>query len=70
MRHGLFALWVACCLAALVWPGYALLGNRIEPRVLGVPFSLAWVVGWVLASFVALALYHVTGRDEPGGGEG
>ena len=39
------------------------LGNRIEPYVLGLPFSLAWVVGWVLLSFVALVAYHSTGQD-------
>jgi hypothetical protein len=22
--------------------------NRIEPRVLGLPFLLAWILGWVL----------------------
>ena len=28
------------------------LANRIEPRVLGLPFLLAWIVGWVLMSSV------------------
>ena len=26
------------------------------------PLSLAWVVGWVLMSLVALVLYHTTDR--------
>ena len=63
LRDLLFAGYVVCCVGALTWSGYAWLGNRVEPFVLGVPFSLAWVVGWVLASFVALALYHATDRD-------
>ena len=57
MRHSLFGLYVLLCLAAMTWPGFAWVGNRIEPRVLGLPFSLAWVVLWVLLTFVALALY-------------
>jgi hypothetical protein len=24
------------------------------------PFSLAWIIGWVLLSLVALVLYHTT----------
>ena len=52
---GVYAL---VCLAALTWPGYAWLGNRIEPFVLGLPLSLAWNVGWVLLTFVVLAAYH------------
>jgi hypothetical protein len=63
-RDLVFALYVIGCAGALTWPGYAWLGNRIEPLVLGVPFSLAWVVGWVGLSFVALLLYHVADRGD------
>jgi hypothetical protein len=62
MRHLLFAIYVALCLGAMTWPGYAWLGNSIRPWVLGLPFSLAWIVGWVLLTFVVLLLYHATGR--------
>jgi len=61
LRDLLFAVYVVACLAAQVWPVYAWLGNSIEPVVLGVPFSLAWVVSWVVLTFVALVLYHATG---------
>ena len=64
LRHGLFAAYLAICLAALTWPGYELVGNRIEPPVLGLPPSLAWNAGWVGLTFLALALYYATGRDE------
>jgi len=69
LRHVIFICYVAACLLAIVWPGYAWFGNRIEPYVAGLPFSLAWIVSWVLATFVALALYHwanerVTDRRE------
>lgn len=57
MPHVLFGTYIVLCLAALVWPVYAWAGERIEPRVLGLPFAMAWNVGWVLASFVALVLY-------------
>jgi hypothetical protein len=40
---------------AVTWPGM-LLGNRIEPRILGLPFPMVWVAGWVLAGGVVLFL--------------
>ena len=38
---------------ALVWPIYPLFAG-IRPLVLGVPLSLAWVVAWLLVSFLTL----------------
>jgi hypothetical protein len=49
---------------ALIWPGYALV-PPVEPYVLGLPFSLAWVVGWMAAIFGALVgLYRAEPDDE------
>jgi len=66
IRNLLLGIYAVSCLLAMTWPGYALFGNSIEPYVLGLPYSLAWVVGWVLATFVVLLAYHATGRDERG----
>ncbi len=33
--------------------------NRIEPIVLGLPFLLAWILGWVLLTPLFLALAYV-----------
>ena len=56
--HVLLAVYVGLCLLALVWPGYTYLGARVEPRVLGIPFAFAWTIGWVIATFVVMILYH------------
>ena len=59
-------LYVAAGVFCLVWPGYAWFAGRIEPFVLGLPFSFAWHIGWILASCVVLGLYHRgtrAGRD-------
>jgi predicted PurR-regulated permease PerM len=56
--HVAFAVFCACALSALIWPIYPALGNKIEPRVLGLPFSLAWIVAWIVASFLALVAYE------------
>ena len=48
---------------AVTWPGMIPF-NRIEPLVLGLPFSFAWVVMWVVGSLIVLlALDRVEGRE-------
>ena len=42
--------------------------NRLEPVVLGLPFLLAWILGWVLATPLFLAAaYALTSRDAGSG---
>jgi len=57
LPHLLFGAYLLVCLLALVWPVYAWAGDRIEPRVLGLPFAFAWNILWVAASFLALLAY-------------
>lgn len=54
-RHRLLLAAVLLALAASVWPGY-LLGARVSPYLLGLPFSLMWLVLCIVAVFVALLL--------------
>lgn len=52
------------CLLMLIYPLYAL-ANRVEPFVLGLPFSMFWVVLWILiefVGFVAAYLWEYRGR--------
>jgi hypothetical protein len=61
--HVALAVYLTVCLAALIWPLHLHLGARIEPYVLGLPFSLAWNAGWVLLTFVVLVVFdHAQGR--------
>lgn len=50
-RHHLLA--VVPLLALLFAPYFA---NTLEPRVLGMPFLLAWIVVWVLITSGTMAL--------------
>jgi hypothetical protein len=51
-------LFFVATTALLVWPLYPWLGNTIEPRVLGLPWSLSYVIGVILIDAAALtALY-------------
>lgn len=59
---------------ALIWPVYPMFAT-IEPRVLGVPFSMAYVVGALLLSFFVLLAFFLWERSQgvdqptPEGGE-
>lgn len=51
-------------LVAALIPAFALVAglpfvNRLEPTVLGLPFLLAWILGWVLATPVFLGAAYV-----------
>lgn len=52
-RHHLLALLP---LAALLGAPYV--ANRVEPRVFGLPFLLAWCVGAVLLTSATMAVIH------------
>lgn len=62
-RHWIAGLGYLVCIAAMIWPG-ALLANRIQPYVLGLPFFFFWYVAWVFVLFMGLvALYWLEGRE-------
>jgi hypothetical protein len=61
---GLFFVLFA---VAVTWPGMVPF-NRVEPLILGLPFSMAWIALWVLLSFfVLLLLDRVESRRSPSG---
>ncbi len=60
--HLLFAV-------AVVWPGQALV-NSPRPFVLGLPFQIVWIAGWIIGSVLvfwgldrAEAADRIQGRD-------
>jgi len=48
-------LAVAPFLGILIGVAYA---NRVEPLVLGMPFVLAWIVGWVVIGAAAMGVVY------------
>ena len=59
-RHHVLAL---VPLLALLFAPY--IANRIEPRILGMPFLLGWIVVWVLLTSVVMAIILRLDRDAP-----
>lgn len=59
-RHHLLAL---VPLLALLFSPY--IANRLEPRILGMPFLLGWIVVWVvLTSVVMFVILRLDGDSE------
>jgi hypothetical protein len=51
-------------------PAIALIGsgwiaNRLEPRILGLPFLLAWIVAWVIVTSLVMAYVYRRDRQAP-----
>jgi hypothetical protein len=51
----LTVLWVVLATVLLTWPAI-LPFNRIEPRLLGLPFVIVWVALWIVLGFVVLLI--------------
>lgn len=61
--YGAATTWFLAVSAAMLWPVYPLF-SAARPLVLGVPLSLAYLVGLLVASFgVGLALYLWEDRE-------
>lgn len=54
----LAVLYFLASVALLVWPLYPWIGNRVEPRVSGLPFSLIYVLAIVAANFGVLIFLY------------
>ena len=66
-RRLLFASVLLLAILALIWPIYPMFSGT-TPQILGLPLSFAWVVLWLLITFVGLVwLYR---RDEAESPEG
>ncbi|UTW13465.1 DUF3311 domain-containing protein [Marinobacterium rhizophilum] len=65
--HILVGLHFAVCILAMIWPG-ALIANRIEPTVLGMPFLMFWYILWMgvlfVGTWVAYVVRHGGGRND------
>lgn len=57
LARGLTVGFLVAFAIAVTWPGM-LPANRIHPLVLGLPFSLAWVAGWIVAGCLMLWMLH------------
>ena len=55
--HALALLPAVGMLGGLTW------ANRVHPMILGLPFLMAWLVGWVLATAGIMALILRLDRD-------
>lgn len=63
--HVALGLYVVLAIVCLTWPGYKWITHSVEASVFGLPFPMAWVAGWALASCVVLGVYmKLTEREE------
>lgn len=60
----IFVIVIFLAALAVMWPGYALFSSA-TPLIFGFPLSFAWIILWVIISFVAmLGLYFSDKKAE------
>lgn len=64
----LTAIYFTSAMIAVTWPGLVPFA-RIEPLVLGLPFSMAWIASWIAGSVVVLYLLDRVERRYRDGGD-
>ena len=59
-QKGGLLVWVLffVLLLAFTFPVYSI-ANRVDPFVMGMPFSLFWIVAWVGFEFIVLLLAYI-----------
>ncbi len=55
------ALYLLAFAAAVTWPGMTLF-NRVEPKVLGLPFNMVWISFWLILAIVVLLMVDIVER--------
>jgi hypothetical protein len=64
----LTGLYFFSALFAVTWPGLVPF-SRIEPLILGLPFSMAWIAAWVAGSVLVIFLLDRIERRYRDGGD-
>ena len=55
---GAFVCFMVAIALVMIFPIYGF-GNQVEPYVLGMPFSLFWVVFWIAVEFFAVIAFFL-----------
>jgi len=50
-------------LALLIFPIYSF-GNRVDPFIFGIPFSLFWIIACILMQFVGILFFLFIDKEE------
>jgi hypothetical protein len=51
------SIYFLVCTLAMIWPG-AVVANRIEPMIVGLPFLFFWYVAWVFLVFLGTVVLY------------
>ena len=58
-----FFLFSIFILALLIFPIYSV-GNRVDPFIFGVPFSLFWIIACIFIQFVGILFFLIIDKGE------
>ena len=57
-----FFLFSIFILALLIFPMYSV-GNKVDPFIFGIPFSLFWIIACILIQFVGILFFLLIDKE-------
>ena len=58
-----FFLFSISILMLLIFPLYNI-GNKVNPIIFGIPFSLFWIISCILVQFVGILFFLIIDKEE------
>ena len=58
-----FFLFSIFILALLIFPIYGI-GNKVDPFIFGIPFSLFWIIACILMQFMGILIFLFIDKEE------
>ena len=58
-----FFVFSILILVLLIFPIYSV-GNRVDPFIFGIPFSLFWIISCILIQFVGILFFLFIDKEE------
>ncbi|PPR27265.1 MAG: hypothetical protein CFH34_00385 [Alphaproteobacteria bacterium MarineAlpha9_Bin4] len=58
-----FILFSILILLLLIFPLFEI-GNKVTPFVLGIPFSLFWIVSCIIFQFIGIVIFLLIDKDK------
>ena len=58
-----YLVFMLLILSMMVFPMFSI-GNKVEPFIIGMPFSIIWVLFWIIVQFIGLLVFVTLDKED------
>ncbi len=58
-----YLVFMLLILSMMVFPMFSI-GNKVEPFIIGMPFSIIWVLFWIIVQFIGLLVFVTFDKED------